>query len=221
MPSPTQEPSSPGLMAVRLPLSIGPEELETRLGHCDRNAACRLDELDDAFVAQQPADEQECRRSSALGHGREPVEVDAGSGQHPRLVRPYDPALRRTSARSSSFWKNTTGARRNPNRYSLVTICCSGPPPDESGAEPADIRNSGDAERRRGQRAIDVRLDRVAEEGRRPQLFKQSAGSRQQPQVGERIEARTIDVDRNALHVQSRASALSAAGSCGAITIGS
>ena len=90
----------------------------------------------------------------------------------------------------------------------------------ERGAQPADIRDGWNAERRRGDRSVDIGLDRIAEVSGRPKLARKSGDSSEKPEIGPRIEARSLDGHDNPLHPQC-AHPLLGRGILGAMTTGS
>ena len=140
--------------------------------------------------------------------GREAVEVDPDPGSSRACVRIDDPRGdeqgrgRRHSGRTPSPSGEAPGGR------APVAMPRDQPLLDERRAEPGDIVDRRDAEQPRGQRAIDVGLDREAEERRRADRAQQARVAQQQRGIVDRRDRRAAKFERHETRRPARSSAL-------------
>jgi hypothetical protein len=74
--------------------------------------------------------------------------------------------------------------------------------PHERRPQATDVWNGRDFERSGGERSVDIWFDRKAAIGNRPKAPEETPIREKQGKVGERIDTRTLDPDREMLHAK-------------------
>jgi len=129
------------------------------------------------------------------------LEIDPRPRQNLRSICPHDAAIDKQRP-VFAVLEEHRGSTRESDPVELGNKGLQGSPLNEGRAEAADVGKCRYAQGSSGKRAVDIRLDRIAEIRGGPKLPQERAIFQHEPEVRERVQALPVDLDRDALDTQ-------------------